>query len=103
MQISYERCNQIKNINNQLIAIIAAVFLGLFTIAINFFALSNPGNSYLIIVAIHVVIITLLIWRYYSHVLDNELVSCYKKILYCEEKLDIPFEIFFSIMVGKKH
>jgi uncharacterized membrane protein len=101
MQISYERCNQIKNINNQLIAIIAAVFLGLFTITINFFASPHSENSYLIIVAIHVVIVTLLIWRYYSHVLDNELVSCYKKILYCEEKLDIPFEISLASWLEK--
>lgn len=101
LQISYERCNQIKNINNQLIAIIAAVFLGLFTIAINSFASSNQQNNYLIIVAINVLIATLLIWRYYAHFIDNELVSCYKRILYCEEKLDIPFEISLASWLEK--
>lgn len=101
MQISYERCNQLKNINNQLLAIIAAIFLGLFTIAFNFFTTSTPANNYLIIVAVHVLIVTLIIWRYYVHLIDNELVSCYKRILYCEEKLDIPFEISLASWLEK--
>jgi hypothetical protein len=101
LEITYERCNQIKNINNQVLAILAAVFLGVFTLAITFFTSTITTNDFLIIIGINALIATLLIWRYYSHIIDNELVSCYKRILYCEEKLDIPFEISLASWLEK--
>lgn len=101
LEISYERYNQIKNINNQILAIIAAIFVGLFTISITFFTSAITINDFFILIGIHALIVTLLIWRYYSHIIDNELVSCYKRILYCEEKLDIPFEISIAAWLEK--
>jgi hypothetical protein len=101
LKISYERCNQIKTINNQLLAIVVALFLGLFTIIFSAFTTSKIENNYLLIIAIHIFIFTLLIWRYYSHLIDYELVSCYKRILFCEEKLDIPFEISLASWLEK--
>jgi hypothetical protein len=101
LKISYDRYSQIKSINNQILAIVATVFLGVLALVINVFASLNTENIYLLIVGIHILIIILLIWRYYSHLIDNELVSCYKRILFCEEKLDIPFEASLASWLEK--
>lgn len=81
---------------------VAAIFIGLFTIIIGSLPTSSKLESfYLILLSVQISIITLLIWRYYSHYIDNELVFSYKQTLFCEEKLEIPFEISIASWLEK--
>jgi len=102
LQISYERCNQLVNTNNQLFGIIAAICIGLITfLGTAYFTSTDPNRYYVIILAIQVICFTLLAWRFYAHIIDNDIVSAYKKILDCENKLNVNLELSLIQSLGK--
>jgi hypothetical protein len=82
LQISYERCNQLGNINNQSIAIAAAICIGLISfLGTAYFTSVDPNRFYVIIIAIQIMCFTLIIWRFYALIIDNDIVHVYKKFL----------------------
>ncbi len=94
LQISYERCNQLVNINNQSVGIVSAIIIGLISfLGTAYFASTDPARFWVIILAIHILIITLIFWRFYAHIIDDDITKSYKKILICESKLNIQPEL----------
>jgi len=94
LKINYERCNQLSALNFQIFAICIAITVGVLSFFGNAYFTSNEPSKYLtIVITIHLLCITLLFWRYCAHLLDNKIVHCYKKILFCEDTLNIPQEI----------
>jgi hypothetical protein len=76
----YKRLEYLGN----LIQVINGAFL---TIFIAFFtaSLSSNGDVKSLIVCISI----LFFWRFYIHLVDNEIIDIYNRIVYCEEKLGI--------------
>lgn len=94
LQISYERRNQLVNINNQFIGIVSAIIIGIISfLGTAYFTSADPTRFYAIILAIHLIIITLIFWRFYAHIIDDDIAKSYKNILFCENKLNIPLEL----------
>jgi len=74
--------------------IVAAIFVGTLSfLGTVYFTSTNPEKYLSIIITVNILIITLFIWRYYAHIIDNDIVKCYKKIIFCEYQLNIPKEI----------
>ena len=46
-----------------------------------------------VIIAINISIVVLILWRFYAHYIDNDIVNCYRKILYCENELGVEYKI----------
>ncbi|MFA4859249.1 hypothetical protein [Methanoregula sp.] len=94
LQISYERSHQLINLNQQLIGIVAAIFIGALTfLGAVYFTSTNPESYLSLIITPTILIASLYIWRFYSHIIDRDIVNSYKKILHCEYRLNIPQEI----------
>jgi hypothetical protein len=76
----YKRLEYLGN----LIQVINGAFL---TIFIAFFtaSLSSNGDIKSLIVCISI----LFFWRFYIHLVDNEIIDIYNRIVYCEEKMGI--------------
>jgi hypothetical protein len=94
LKINYERCNQLSALNFQIFAICIAIIVGVLSFfGSAYFTSNDPSKYFAIVITIHLLCFTLLFWRYCAHLLDNKIVNCYKKILYCENTLNIPQEI----------
>jgi hypothetical protein len=94
LQISYERCNHLVNINNQFIGIISAIVIGIISfLGTAYFTSADPMKFYAVILTANLIIIVLIFWRFYAHIIDDDIAKSYKKILFCENKLNIPVEI----------
>jgi hypothetical protein len=94
LRISYDRSNQLVALNNQTIGLVVAILIGLITFLGSAYFTSKDPNRYLtIIISIQISVITLLFWRYYAHILDNNIVESYSKIIFAENALNIPLEL----------
>jgi hypothetical protein len=94
LQISYERCNQLVSVNNQSVGIVSAIIIGLISfLGSAYFTSTDPARFYAIILAIHIIIITVIFWRYYAHIIDDDITKSYKKILFCENKMNVSTDL----------
>jgi hypothetical protein len=102
LRVSYDRCNQLVTINNQAIGLVVAILIGLITfLGSSYFTSQDPNRYLTIIIAIHISIITLIFWRYYAHLIDNDIANSYSKIVFAENKLKIPFELTLLCSIEK--
>jgi len=102
LRVSYDRCNQLVTINNQAIGLVVAILIGLITfLGSSYFTSQDPNRYLTIIIAIHISIVTLIFWRYYAHIIDNDIANSYSKIVFAENKLNIPFELTFLCSIEK--
>jgi hypothetical protein len=94
LKSTYEKIENLNNINHATIGFTVAFFGGLIAILIKIE--SNGGTSdkpLLYEIILIASIFELFIWRVYANYVDNSIIDCYKKIIYCEERLRIPEEI----------
>jgi hypothetical protein len=94
LKLNYERIGQLGSLNFQMIAIVAAVVIGSFTLlGPSFFSSTDPSRYMLLVIVIHTICIIFLFWRFYAHYIDKDITKAYSKIIFCENKLDIPSEL----------
>jgi len=94
LAINYDRCNQLSSLNFQIIAITAAIIIGVVSLlGTSYFSSIDPSKNWTIIVIINSICAVLIFWRYAANVINNRIVRSYGKIIYCENRLDIPYEI----------
>jgi hypothetical protein len=106
LKIYHERSNQLSNmliaINGFILAFISGLlaFIGssAFSISdcknVSFVSLIKSGclNPWPIFIAINIAIVVLILWRFYSHYIDDDIIQMYGKILSCEKTVDIIFD-----------
>ena len=106
LQIYHERNNHLANMLIALNGFILAFIAGMLTfVGSTFFSspqcvifvhsclissdLSNSDKFIPLVIAINVVAIVMILWRFYAHYIDNDIVEGYKKIIRCEHNLGI--------------
>ncbi len=108
LQIYHERGNHLANmliaLNGFMVAFIAGLltFVGssaLFSpkcVNISGQILVEPSsciNPWPIFIAINIAIIVLIIWRFYSHYIDDDIVKGYRKLIYLEHDLEVSRKV----------
>jgi hypothetical protein len=94
LQSAYERRNQLVNLNNQFTGIISAIIIGTISfLGTAYFTSDDPMKFYAVILTANLIIVVLLFWRFYAHIIDDDIAKTYKQIIFCESKLNIPSEV----------
>ena len=94
LKSNYDRIENLGNINHATLGFTVAFFGGLLLILINIETICDGSDKRLLYAVIVVAsIFELFLWRVYSNYIDNSIIDCYDKIIYCEKRLQIPEEI----------
>jgi hypothetical protein len=80
LQIAYERVNHLAGIIQIINGFIVTLVIGIIVLRIN-----EPLFA-------EIIIVLLIVWRFYARLLDNEIIEQYGKIISCERELEIPEE-----------
>jgi len=106
LQIYHDRSNQLVNILNAFNGFMLA-FIGGLLAFVGSSAFSNSEcknvssdslissgclNPWPLFIAINIAIIVLILWRFYAHYIDDDIIRMYSKILSCENNVDVDFD-----------
>lgn len=111
LQIYHERNTQLANMLIALNGFMLAFISGLITfVGSTFFsspqcvtncvssacscsASDSSGKVWGILLVINIAIIVMILWRFYAHYIDNDIVNCYRKIIWFEHELTIDEKV----------
>ena len=87
LKTNYSRVTQLVNINHQTTGFTVAFLAVILTIYVQtyFERLSFPKKEPIIFLVTLAAVLELILWRLYAHYIDSSIVSCYEKIVKCED------------------
>jgi len=112
LQIYHERGNQLSNmlitINGFMLAFVSGLltFVGssAFTnecckdVSIGTLISSGCWNPWPVLIAINIAIIVIILWRFYAHLIDDDIVETYGKILRCEDGVELDASLLKGLL-----
>jgi hypothetical protein len=101
LKIYNDRNNNASNTIHAMNGFTIAFFVGILTIFKDVYLKKSPDSLSLYSLIGFMSIFELCAWRLYANFVDYDIISCYEKIIYCQENLHFPRDISLKKSLSK--